>query len=1810
VTGAPLKKRHLGALGASTRKRRLVLDADHHPSYMRKRDLRVAKDVALYDRDQRGVCERGESDRVLAMQLQRDAAVARAQAGGLDAQASAAAASALDWVASGRFAYVQGDIGDHETSFVHVMYVPMCMLVENATSLVDFRMDNEQAREFARQAVFYLKAMANSSIGAREHSMDERRDNALQPGFVRTASGEPVPRVQVFVEAVLNSDDSSALLPRDPEDDDELRAAKPVSQEVMSRALERSKVAGFRFFHVVRDRRFTAAEAVKALIFQNQYDRLVVDSPQVLEYKQQRLVRPAAIIGEMEEADKQARLDYEEARRRQDEALRKEREAREKERARREREANDPELRRRRERRDEVARLVRAARDEEAAAVREHSEAAKRLELAAHSDGAVDAADALNAFHDADERLGRARVALEQAMSQAAANELAEQQATAAAAAAGDDDGMDVDAQVAPSAAHEDDDEEDAPAVPRAAPARRGQIDLFGDDEIMEEDDGGPQEEPIEPAAAAAEEEEEDDDGGRGGGHESQAEEAEEDDDEEEEGGGGPKPKKAKKKGGDKAAAPKKLPKLPYCPTASEMYSPTRADLASQMREKEACALFREIQSLEDLSKYVAHTYLQTAASALAEQHPDGLYAPRKELLDERYDLHNYAKSDMHPFKVWNLYNSMRVALLTSGARVTANGIDLPEIGESGARVCTAQLSEKNYVEPVTNRLSWPFPHVVWELPQYLSDPELLDLFKLPLQPSASEAHVADLERRLRMHEAALASMAAKKLSLAPYELASVPSPQELAAQQGLVLETVHFAAPDLASARDPDHHRKVLDLVAEDPGGERTAMLFDRELAGARPLASSAAQPSGGGADPSPVSPPSSSGGGAAASSPDVVRLRTAGLASHSQARRLLEQSAADEASLARPDRGGHREEDDAARVIEGVRNTRTRVVARQLGLSEDEVAAVPAETARQTWTQHHRSVMARRGAPPAAPGHGEAASAAPRGGAYDGGAGADDERDRERWDARAEEVRARLGTIVMKNCFQRQSAGAEVLLSRFNKVLERMPFKTEPGCQKEGGKAWSFDEEEEYRFFEKAAFMAKFRPERVDSLLGLLSLDNDTLPDVHLGMLMWLRERGEGPMATPVPTCDASLTSFANQQAAEMMQLENVLGTYQNHLLELELTQVWRSSVLRNENVTHYLIHGGAGVEKSYAVKQAHRLSLQESLMPSDHTSRLAFATAANKSLDYMLQFEDEASEVYTTRHERLNPEGRKRRELQKKLMTDLQIAFQRNAEQKRADGTTQRATESVARSAIRAVLACTNTCDLPMDDPIMDRLRYVLVFPWARRDTSMIRRVLFQRGEHGASSGGDSLESDQLTLRKRDEHALMVWSVLCQNTLALPSPSIQLFKVMISAALPLFEHWMTQVPEKARAISRADMDALCTAMAKGLWRRFNSEVAYAWRFSPGGERIEEVRPFDFAVDTPRLLATPFYAEHDVCLWAMARFFVEQVPLTVYLLMSAFFHEAAGFTRAYYAPAYRKYSTGWPLGLSLPDVEARSRQRGLPREQWREPTDFIRESRHAERKFVAQALRTHPDGPRLAFGRPLEIIQPGAEDDGGGGADKSRAGPHRPAMSFDPNYLVVEDAAPALFGRLVKIASRYFAKPDGSIVQRMVELLTQTKINIPKFNELRDRREPLEFAGCVQDALTGAYSAPEVENVSVLQVVQVPSRTGGGARVRLKIAAHFLMLSPFDMLYLFLTEVSFHFLWLTTGASDASVHLSLSDIQQCRSHLVSFRDVWHASAKLMQRPAARPSGREDTGESSPRSHQLFVQLPQNVRCIRHRSR
>lgn len=178
----------------------------------------------------------------------------------------------------------------------------------------------------------------------------------------------------------------------------------------------------------------------------------------------------------------------------------------------------------------------------------------------------------------------------------------------------------------------------------------------------------------------------------------------------------------------------------------------------------------------------------------------------------------------------------------------------------------------------------------------------------------------------------------------------------------------------------------------------------------------------------------------------------------------------------------------------------------------------------------------------------------------------------------------------------------------------------------------------------------------------------------------------------------------------------------------------------------------------------------------MPSDNQSRLAFATAAQKSLDHVIEFQDEANEVLTTHPDKLNVEGKKRREMQKKLMTDLSIAFQRNAEQRMPDGTTQRTTESVSRSCIRALLACTNDCQLPPRDPIMDRVRYWIVFPWRRSDTDMSHRVLFQEDEGGTgASGGDALQVDAMKRRSKDAHALTVWIAACQASFSLSPLSL---------------------------------------------------------------------------------------------------------------------------------------------------------------------------------------------------------------------------------------------------------------------------------------------------------------------------------------------------------------------------------------------------------------------------------------------------
>lgn len=359
------------------------------------------------------------------------------------------------------------------------------------------------------------------------------------------------------------------------------------------------------------------------------------------------------------------------------------------------------------------------------------------------------------------------------------------------------------------------------------------------------------------------------------------------------------------------------------------------------------------------------------------------------------------------------------------------------------------------------------------------------------------------------------------------------------------------------------------------------------------------------------------------------------------------------------------------------------------------------------------------------------------------------------------------------------------------------------------------------------------------------------------------------------------------------------------------------------------------------------------------------------------------------------------------------------------------------------------------------------------------------------------------------------------------------------MLASGLAVFARWMPHASSNARAIGRARNDARCLTIAKAVHRKFRSEASPQWRYSDESERARRTEPahFDFANDTARLLTASFFAEYDVCLWAMARFFVEQVQMQTYLLMSAVFHELAGFARPFFLPAYHKYSRAWPLGIALPDVEARSRQRGLPEGEWREPTGFVREFRHVERKFLAQSLRHNPGGPHLPlvwsgkgqhrFGQAAVhgARRRGEDEEGAAAKEAEQQEAERPM--YDPNYVEISGSYDRILGQMIKVATRYFDSPDQKVIARMIDMLCGTRIEAPLMDPLTEKRSSqLTFKCCAQDAVTGEYSQPQTESVPVMKVERAAGKRGASGDLCMRISTHYLMLSPYEMLYLFLTE------------------------------------------------------------------------------------
>jgi hypothetical protein len=614
-----------------------------------------------------------------------------------------------------------------------------------------------------------------------------------------------------------------------------------------------------------------------------------------------------------------------------------------------------------------------------------------------------------------------------------------------------------------------------------------------------------------------------------------------------------------------------------------------------------------------------------------------------------------------------------------------------------------------------------------------------------------------------------------------------------------------------------------------------------------------------------------------------------------------------------------------------------------------------------------------------------------------------------------------------------------------------------------------------------------------------------SNSLPDVHAGWMLYPagRERQEHAGLNQSP--DLSLSLFARMQAQEMLDLEQHVGIYQCHLIGLELMQTVFLSARQDQYMpVSCLIHGPPASEKSHLIDKVSDLRISEGLMRSDVNSTMSFHTDdGDKPNCYVVRYIDEATAVFTKSHDQLRGADVQKRQFEKSLISEGKLAFQRT--EKNADG--KYVACSIEKSIVMATIINCNECELPRTDAIFDRLMRYLVLFLKRYDESFASRVV--------SKAPNSREYARL---KQDQDFRIIFVQLLQFVTGLPHVDLSLFRIMFMESSSVFNNWIQDVNGQARVSRRAMVICSTVALARADTQQFRSAASDLIQGSEDPEGSIRTLPYDVADLTAPLMAPCLFAQYDEVIWAMTRYFHEHADPLSYLLMLASATLLAGFTRAFFLPAYQKYTRGYHLGISLPDVSSRAAQRGMSSHLLSDPTDFIREFHTMERKFCRGMIRSEwkqggPNFPPVKR-RNAKRSKPSSSEDA----------PRAEIKFLDPNYVEINGYQTCALAQIDHIAKKYFTKLSRDVLERVVSLLAQTAIEAPEFapsSHSSPKPDNLIFTGSMLNESGVVASPPITKSIPIIQTTRLPS-----GNWTIAISTHYLMMVQPYMLFLYLTE------------------------------------------------------------------------------------
>lgn len=1193
-----------------------------------------------------------------------------------------------------------------------------------------------------------------------------------------------------------------------------------------------------------------------------------------------------------------------------------------------------------------------------------------------------------------------------------------------------------------------------------------------------------------------------------------------------------------------------------------------RSRIADTIQEPTPKTYFRNVFTLERLSREVYHVYNRAADADLAREYPNGIYAPEGDagvLQDDDYDLHAM-NSPMWFGHTFTFANSVRLAAAAALRRRQSMGnAHDPHLFKLANRV---QADINQYYFGPNRYLSMPFPYAAFEYKPQDLDPEINCDFELPWKMSNLDVMLDNYEQKIARRTERILQKRAEGIDVSDLlnSSTSLFSSRDsidaiLGASVSGVGRTAAMGSLDRIANRPAS---RIDDLITNQKPADIATNITKHEVENTL----------GGAPSQRTVTPWGSTGNhqSAGSKSKDPSKLRhssaqtvtrknrmdaIANYAAAFEAREVVRKTRQVQAMIEHRAKTRHitSESEAMQNTIQQTSESNKRLISELLAtIVETDPNGIEsanpsklAEIYRSGNESQRKTLDLLRRMTDASVCDSIALDLEM------GGSGRNARQERVRMcDAltngmgkQSDIVRAKMATTVVEGPVAKSRRRIAKKQGRIIKVVASLPCKNEEEAaqwlknQREwiieqerkkyeksrivsvDGKApdpfdpstveikWTPQLEDMYRREELAKLSSMLYEEASIECFGQLTLSNAELSSVHKGMLLAMEDRANDVYFAPQWTIDLSMSRWANSAVHELLMMDSVCNVHQSHLLLYELYKSFRINALRHDLQmgTHLLVVGPPGTEKSRAEQQLSLSSIREGMMSADHTSKLAAFT--NKAEDYFMDYQDEARDWLIGDVARMNREQRELRDREKAMISKGNAAYSRNVESKDSK---ERVTETRVVSRIKAVWANANRVDSTDEDSMLNRFRRIYGIYHRRVDVSLAGRVTAARAKN------DNNDANNFYAAKRDEHVVVGIAVTLQNTHALPPVSTELMRIMLSEGEKELTAYTSFSPS-ARAAMRCFNDVEAYVFNKVYDRQFCSEDSPFIQWSADRKSIETIRPLVLS-DFQKLFSSGLYATYEESIFAMTNYFTEMFNLRIFEIMLAAASRYAGFTRDFYHDVYYRYSDR----IHLPNVEKRARERGF--ENADQDSSLIREFHQYESELRFAACQSHPNYPRMVKSKYKTREEAMKAKNSGQQRDYVK----EEDLWQDPTFVAIPCTKDDGWQVFINAVSHDFEKIDVGTIKAAIQDYFKKEIRYPLFERVQDpRSDRLKFKGTKThwDAEQNKWVVDgEVVEESGKILRFVPSSTKGGGEGHLLIPVHFLMNPYHYILQLFITR------------------------------------------------------------------------------------